>query len=255
MVWCATDPAMNDAPPPLHPAPAQPQPAYQAPPPRKSGCGWGAGCGLGCLLAFIACVALVVVAVIAVKGWVESTVDTYTASASVPVQAPVATRVEIDAAAAKLDAFSQGMAQGGRPVPLSLTGEELNLILWNHPAFEAISGKANASIEGDQLRSQVSINFNELGLPEGFAANLLKDKYFNGDVTLKLGMAAGRPSLYLENLSVNGTAVPEMFMSEMRKQNLLEQAMSNPDAAKLFERIEDMRVEGGRLVIVPKAAP
>ncbi|MBU6180125.1 MAG: hypothetical protein KGR69_10700, partial [Verrucomicrobia bacterium] len=90
---------------------------------------------------------------------------------------------------------------------------------------------------------------------EGIATDLLKDKYFNGDVSLKLGMAAGRPSLYLENLSVNGTAIPEMFMSEMRNQNLLEEAMKNPDAAKLFEGIEEIRIENGELLIVPKAAP
>ncbi len=247
---------MNDAPPPLYSAPQQPQVVYQtAPPPRRSGCGWGAGCGLGCLLAVVACVVIVIVAVVGVKNWVESTVNTYTASSAVPVEAPVASPAQIDAATEKFNAFAVGMNGGGQPVPLRLTGEELNLLLWNHPAFEAIAGKANIAIEGDQLRSQVSINFNDLNLPEGFAADLLKDKYFNGDVTLKLGMAAGRPSLYLESLSVNGTAVPEMFMSEMRKQNLLEEAMNNPDAAKLFEGLDEIRIENGELLIVPKAAP
>ena len=246
---------MNDAPPPLYSAPAQPQVVYQLPPPqRRSGCGWGAGCGIGCLLAVVACVVIVIVGVIAVKGWVESTVSTYTASAAVPVQAPVASQAEVDAATEKFNSFAAGMAQGGTPVPLSITGEELNLLLWNHPAFSGVAGKANASIEGDQIRSQVSINFNDLDLPPGPLADLLKDKYFNGDVTMRLGLAAGRPSLYVDNLSVNGTAVPEIFMAEMRKQNLLEQAMSNPEAAKLFEQIEDIRVEGGRLIIVPKAA-
>jgi len=210
---------------------------------------------MGCLLAVVACVALLIAAGFGVKRWVESTVSTYTATAAVPVQAPVASPSDIEAAKTKFDAFAQGMNQGGTPVPLRLTGEELNLLLWNHPAFSAVSGKANASIEGDQLHSQVSIGFNDLNLPEGYVADLLKDKYLNGDVTLKLGMAVGRPFLYLENLSVNGTAVPEMFMAEMRRQNLLEEAMKNPDAAKLFDRIEDLRIENGELIVVPKAAP
>jgi hypothetical protein len=54
---------------------------------------------------------------------------------------------------------------------------------------------------------------------------------------------------------VNGTAIPEMFMSEMRNQNLLEEAMKNPDAAKLFEGIDEIRIENGELLIVPKPAP
>jgi len=247
---------MNDAPPPLYSAPSPQQGGYQTvPPPRRSGCGWGAGCGIGCLLAVVACVVIVIVAVVGMMKWVESTVNTYTASAAVPVKAPVAPPAQIDAATEKFNAFAVGMNGGGQPVPLRLTGEELNLLLWNHPAFEAAAGKANVAIEGDQLRSQVSISFNDLNLPEGIATDLLKDKYFNGDVSLKLGMAAGRPSLYLENLSVNGTAIPEMFMSEMRNQNLLEEAMKNPDAAKLFEGIEEIRIENGELLIVPKSAP
>jgi hypothetical protein len=247
---------MNDAPPPLYSAPSPGQVVYQtAPPPRRSGCGWGAGCGIGCLLAVVAFFVIVIVAVVGVMKWVESTVNTYTASSAVPVEAPLASPAQIDAAAEKFNSFAVGMNGGGQPVPLRLTGEELNLLLWNHPAFEAVAGKAKVAIEGDQLRSQVSISFNDLNLPEGIATDLLKDKYFNGDVSLKLGMAAGRPSLYLENLSVNGTTIPEMFMSEVRSQNLLEEAMKNPDAMKLFEGIEEIRIENGELLIVPKAAP
>src|SRR5690606_352161 len=95
----------------------------------------------------------------------------------------------------------------------------------------------------------------DLPLPRGAIADMLKGKYFNGEVEVKMGMVAGRPALYLESLSVNGSPVPEMFMSGLRSQNLLEEALKNPEARAAFDKIEEIRVEGGRLVVVPKASP
>jgi hypothetical protein len=247
---------MNDAPPPLFPQAPQPyaQPAPVAPPPRKSGCGLGGlGCGLGCLIAVAASVALVVFGVVAAKNYFGKMVNEYTATEYVPIAAPQASPEQVASAVEKFDSFSQGMAAGGSPVPLTLTGEELNLVLWNHPNFAAVAGKANVEIEGDVLTSEVSLNFDELPVPEGFVADALKGKFFNGEISLKLGMAAGQPTLYMEGLSVNGNAVPDAFMTGLKSQNLLKDAAKNPEATAFFERIEDLRVEDGKLIIVPKA--
>lgn len=252
---------MNDAPPPLHPASPQPyyspqpQPAYQ-PPPRKSGCGLaGFGCGFGCLLVVILSVVAVIGLGIAGKKWVETKIDEYTSYEGKPVEAPQATPEQIATAISKAEAFRDGMAEGGTPAPLELTGEELNLILWNDPEFSQLAGKAEVGIEGDRLHANISIPIDDLPLPEGALADMLKGKYFNGEVGVKMGMASGQPALYLDSLSVNGTPVPEMFMSGLRSQNLLEEALKNPDASASFDRIEDIRVEGGRLIIIPKASP
>jgi hypothetical protein len=247
---------MNDAPPPLYPQAPQPyaQPAPVAPPPRKSGCGLGGlGCGLGCLIAVAACVGLVIFGVFAAKNYFGKMVDEYTATEYVPITAPQASPEQVASAVEKFDSFSQGMGVGGSPVPLTLTGEELNLILWNHPNFAPAAGKANVAIEGDVLSSEVSLNFDELPIPEGFVADALKGKFFNGEVSLKLGMAAGQPALYLEGLAVNGNSVPDAFLSGMKSQNLLQDAAKNPEATAFFERIEDLRIEDGKLIIVPKA--
>lgn len=245
---------MNDSPPPLAPL-SPPSPAAPvAPPQKKSGCGWiGGGCGLGCLLAVGAFVALVIFAVVGVKNYLGKVIDEYTATQAVPVEAPVAAPGQIAEATAKFDAFQQGLEPGGTPVPLDLTGDELNLLIFNHPAFSALAGKASVSIEDDQLSSRVSLDFGDLPIPEGFFGDKLKGKFFNGDLDLKMGMAAGRPSLYLENLSVNGNPVPEAFISGMRAQNLLENAHKDPQFSKFLGRIEDLRIEDGRLQVIPKA--
>lgn len=246
---------MNDLPPPLSPSTSPYQQAPAPPAPKKSGCGLGLGCGAGCLIVVVLCIAGVIVAAVAIKGYFGKMVDQYTATESVPVEAPQASSEEIMAAVAKFDTFQKGMEPGATPVPLDVTGEELNLILFHHPSLAPLAGKANVEIEGEQLRSRVSLDFSEIPLPEGFVADALEGKYFNGEVALSLGMMAGRPALYLEQLSVNGNPVPEVFMSQMRTTNILEEVAENPDAAELFNRIEDLKIEGGRLLIVPKAAP
>ncbi|MCB1205905.1 MAG: hypothetical protein KDN18_16700 [Verrucomicrobiae bacterium] len=247
---------MNDAPPPLSPLSAPNQAAPSPPPGKKSGCGWiGGGCGLGCLLALGVMIALVIFAVVGTKNFLGKLMDEYTATEAIPVEAPVATPEQIAAAMAKYDGFQKGMEPGGTPVPLELTGEELNLLLFNHPSFSALAGKASVAIDGDQLTSRVSLDFADLPIPEGFFGDKLKGKFFNGDLALKMGMAAGRPSLYLENLSVNGNPVPEAFISGMRAQNLLENAHKDPQFMKLFDRIEDIRIKDGQLLVVPKALP
>jgi hypothetical protein len=199
------------------------------------------------------CVALVIFGVVAAKNYFGKMVEEYTATEYVPIETPQASPEQVASALEKFDSFSEGIGAGGSPVPLTLTGEELNLILWNHANFAAVAGKANAEIEGDVLTSEVSLNFDELPIPEGFFADALKGKFFNGEISLKLGMAAGRPALYMEGLSVNGNAVPDAFMTGMKTQNLLEDASKNPEATAFFDRIEDLRIEDGKLFIIPKA--
>lgn|GEM_PF-1037839 len=250
---------MNDAPPPLHlEAPQLHVPQTPVSPPlRKSGCGLGGGlgCGLGCLIAVAACIALVVFGIVAAKNYFQKLVNEYTATEYVPIAAPQASPGQVAAALEKFDFYSAGMAEGGSPVTLTLTGKELNLILWNHPDFTPVAGKVNVAIEGDVLSGEVSVNFDEIPIPGGFFAKAFQGKFFNGEVSVKGGMEAGFPVLYLEALTVNGKEIPEAFLAGAKSQNLLEEAAKSPEALAFFERIEDLRIEDGQLIIVPKAVP
>ena len=249
---------MNDAPPPL--TPASPQTPYQQPQPQASPPGTGSGgkwalaCGLGCL-------ALIVIAAVGsyfVYGFVKSkateVVAGFTTTEAVKVEMPELSQAQIDAAQAKYDAFTAGMG-GGELVPLVLTGDDINALIIKHPSFSALRDRASVTIEDDKLRSQVSVNLDELEIPVKFIADAVKGKYFNGEATFALGMAVGRPVLYIEGLEVNGAVIPEEFMKELRKENLLEKAVKDPDSAAFFERIEDLKIENGELIVVPKAAP
>lgn len=244
---------MNDVPPPL--TPSAPQPYQQLPrqAPPTSGKKTGMGCAIGCLIAFVACVALVVVAFVGVKKYLGGMIEQYTASSAVPVEAPQATPEAIESTKAKYEAFQAGLEEGGTPVPLALTAEEINLLLFNHPQFAESAGMLRVDIVDDKLKSQVSIDFDSLPLPEGFFKNNLGGKYFNGEVGISLGMVAGRPAIYIEDLAVNGAQLPAPLLEGFRSQNFLDEMRKNdPSATTFFDKLEDMRIENGQLILVPK---
>lgn len=198
-------------------------------------------------------IAVTVFAAVAVKRYVEESLNRYTSLEAEPIEAPTASPEEIAAAIRKFDDFQAGMTEGPAPVPLSLTGEELNLLLFNHPELKSLAGTVAVAIANDRLDARVSVPLDRIPLPGGgFFEERVKGKFLNAEVGLSLRMLGGRPALYAESVSVNGSPLPASFMSGLRAQNLLEEAGKDPEAAKLFDRIEEMKIEGDRLVVVPR---
>ncbi len=249
---------MNDTPPPL--TPSSPPSPYQQPQlqqvPPKSGSGgmWALGCGLGCFALVILLAVIGFFAFSSFKKMASGVVEGYTATEAVEIEIPQVSQDLVDGAAAKFNAFKSGV-ESGKPVPLVLTGDEINALLFNHPNFKALAGKANVSIEGNVLSSRVSVNLDDLEIPVKFLADAAKGRYFNGEASFTLGMAVGRPVLYLEGLAVNGNKIPDEFLQELRKKNLFEDAGNNPEMKTALEKIEDIRVENGQIIIVTKVAP
>ena len=253
---------MNDAPPPLTPSssnPYQPQQYQQAPPAGtpNSGSGkkWLFGCGCGCLGLILILSIGGYFAYIKIQEVAATAIAEYTATESVAVEIPQLSQDQIDQSVEKFSAFQAGLADGTEPVTLVLSGQDINALIQSHPTFKPLADRASVTVEDDRLRSQVSLSLEELDIPIPFIAEAVKGKYFNGIATFSVGMTAGRPALYIEGLEVNDAAIPAEFMSEISKQNFLEDAGKDPEFAKLIEMIEDIRIENGELRIVPKAAP
>lgn len=214
------------------------------------------GCGCGCLALVVIMAVLGYFGFGFIKTFTGEMVAGYTSTEPVKVEEPQLSQAQIDAAMAKFDTFKAGMSDGGERVPLILGTDDINALIFNHPSFSALAERASVTVDGDKLRSVVSVNLDELEIPVKFIADAVKGKYFNGEATLSLGMAAGLPSLYIEGLQVNGAAIPDEFITEFRKKNLLEDILrEDPEAAAFFEKIDELKIENGELVIIPKRAP
>ncbi len=212
------------------------------------------GCGIGCLVILLVAVGIVVGGYFFLKGKAVEFVDSHLGDQPVEIVQAEADPQAVEEALTRFDSFRASMVAGENPGPLILSDNDLNAILNNHSDFEMLAGKAVAKIEDDQLSAQVSIPFDDLGVEVPFIGEALKGKYINGQAAFSLELENGRPSLFIEGLEVNGATLPLEVIQELKKENLLKDAQTNPKIMKAFEMLEEIKIENNQLRIVPKAA-
>jgi len=178
----------------------------------------------------------------------------YTSEEQVEILPPALTAQETNSVVVRFDAFRDALASGQQPPVLELTDEEINTLIFHHPDFQDLAGKARVAIENGQVASEVSLDIDALGVPIPLIGDAVKDRFFNGEIALTIGMVGGRPVVNLEDVSVNGVTPPETVMAELRKENLLQDYDQDPEMKAFFDKIEAIEVEGNQLRIVPKGA-
>jgi hypothetical protein len=245
----------DDTPPPLasNPNPAPAPQAYQ-----RSGESGGkvlAGCGIGCLVLVTIAVVAVIVGVNFGKKKIQDFAQSYTSDAPVEIVAPEFSETQIEDSVGRYDGFRSAISAGNATEALILSEDDINAILFHHPNFREIAGNSIVSIEDDRLTTTVSIDLDGFDIPIEFIAEAVEGKYFNGDVTLSIEMIANRPALHIEKLSVAGKSLPEQVMQEFRKENLLQNAQTDPEMQKIFDKVEEVKIENNRLVIIPRSSP
>ena len=109
-----------------------------------------------------------------------------------------------------------------------------------------MKGKLYVSFEGDQVKGEVSVPLEEIGL------TMFKGRYLNGSATLNLGLREGVLIVTPQTLIVKGNPVPEVYMQEIRKQNFAAGLTNQPDAVAVLKGLQDIQVKEGKVVIVPK---
>lgn len=233
---------MNDTPPAYRPGPA---------PVQNSGGRTAACCGFGRLTALLVCVVGAILTWTFLKREVEKGVEEFTSTEGVEIAPPEVSEPQIRDAVRRFDTFRDAMRADEATPPLVLSDDDINAILFHHPDFAESAGVTRVSIEDNQLTSELSVDLESLDIPVEFFAERVKGRYFNGEITLSLGMIAGRPSLYVENLAVGGKPVPAFILKELRKENLLQEAASDPDFQKALEKVREVKIENDRLVIIP----
>lgn len=148
-------------------------------------------------------------------------------------------------------------AAPGRLSAMVLTTEDLNNLLNNHPELSQLKGMAKMKVENGLIHSQLSIDLEEFGdVPADLGPSWImpefEGRYLNGQAAISLGMAAGRPVAHLEDLKVGNLGLPKPLFAALKSENLLKSYDSNPKMKAFFDQVQDIRVEGDRIVIVPK---
>ena len=212
----------------------------------------GKCCGIGCLLVVLVVGGLGVGGYFWGKDKLAEFVTQFTGEKPVPIEAPEGTQEQVASVFTRFDNFRNGIASGSPSAPLVLSDHDINLLMFHHSNFEAVSGKTNVKIENDQLSAKISLNLDEYADRIPMIGEMLRGRYLNGDATVVPSLKDGKPQLFLEGLTVNGMALPPEVIKELQKKNLFEDVQTKDELNKAFEKIEEIKIEGNKLHIVPR---
>jgi hypothetical protein len=226
---------------------------YQAPkyapesqqPPRQRGCFF-----YGCIIASILMVLVLILVGLGVYfgyRFFTQLVEQYTATAprELPkVAMPADQRTSLQK---RVEEFGKAVEDGKTVEPLVLTGDDLNALIEEAPAFAELKGKVYVKIEGDELKGQVSFPLEKFGLA------MLKGRYLNGEADLKASLNNGVLIVTLDSIEVNGKRVPEEAMTNLRQENLAKDAYKNPKHAEILRKLESLEINDGKIIIKVRA--
>lgn len=210
----------------------------QVPPKEGKGClFWG------CTTAAVLAVIVAVVAGIGayrlasyVKGFTSET------PAEIPIYQPGAG--EYEAVKAKIEAFKTAVENGTSGVELVLTGNDINAMISSEKDLEKVKGSVYVNIVDDNISLEISFPLDEV---PGFSG-----RYLNGSAGITVSMEPGILEVKLDHLEVNGELVPDEIMTALQSENLAKGLYNNPEMAELIKKVQDLRVEDGKLILISK---
>ena len=167
-------------------------------------------------------------------------VSAFTSKTPASIPSYSATQDEYDGLLARLGQFRK-TAEAGQAATLELSANDINTLIALDPNWKEAKGKLFVEIEKDQLTAQASVPLTEV---PGF-----RDRYLNGRVTLKITANNGVVFIRPEAIDVNGQPVPAEFLKSLQERNLAEQLNQDPNLAATRQRIQDLKIEGGKIVV------
>ena len=155
-------------------------------------------------------------------------------------------RPEIDQLQQRIDKYRQEVRQGKTTEPLKLSSDEINALIETDPDLKALKGKLYVTISGKQIDGQVSVPMETVGLP------LFRGRYLNGTGTFDISLHNGRLRLHILSFLAKERRIPKVYMDEIRRHNFAEGINSDPRAAAALDWLADIKVEDGKMTLVPK---
>lgn len=204
----------------------------------------------GCLynLGVVGAITLLVLIVASFLGYryAKRLITAYTDTEPMPVPSVQMPQPELNRLRDRIVVFSQAVEQGKSAEPLKITADEANALIVSNPELVTVKGHLYFSMEGTNLHAQVSIPAGDLGLRP------LQGRYLNATGTFKVVFTNGVLNVNAQSLSSKGQVLPESFMHHIEPQNFAFKLNHDPRAKAVLGKIEDVHIEDGTLVVVPK---
>jgi hypothetical protein len=153
---------------------------------------------------------------------------------------------DLDALQRRVETFRDAVRLNKPTGQLALTSDEINALIATDPDLQELKGKLFVTIQNDQVNGQVSLPMEQIGLP------VFHGRYLNGTGTFEISFRNGFLHINPQTFVVKGKPVPEVYMEKVRKQNLATDLNHNPRAQVAMDKLQDIKIKDGKLVIVPK---
>jgi len=142
----------------------------------------------------------------------------------------------------KFDSFFTG--EGG-DLSLTMDSDELNHLVANQPEFSDIKDKVRFTIEGNQMKTQLSLPMDDFkkmypDIPQG----MLQGKYINADAVIEFRSSGKSVGAYVKSMTIKNKRVPSGLLSKIQDRNLLE---AGP-LANRFKKIGDINIQNGNII-------
>ncbi|MXZ74269.1 MAG: hypothetical protein F4207_14720 [Gemmatimonadetes bacterium] len=141
--------------------------------------------------------------------------------------------------------FAIALERGEETERFSLSADDINALLENEDLLREFHGMARVDIQDDRLLAEISV-------PLDLFNERFEGRYLNGTGELSVEMRDGRLEVNIDRLEVAGRNLPEEFMNEIRKNNLVETLLQDPSLERFMGLVKSVKVEDGRIVIEPK---
>lgn len=141
-------------------------------------------------------------------------------------------------------AFVIALERGEETGTFSLSVDDINALLEYEDLLREFHGMARVDIQDDRLLAEISV-------PLDLFNERFEGRYLNGTGELSVEMRDGRLEVNIDRLEVGGRNIPEEFMNEIRKNNLVETLLQDPSLERFMGLVKSVKVQDGRVVIEP----
>jgi len=151
-----------------------------------------------------------------------------------------------EAVLARVDRFADSLKTSTPDSPLILSGEDINILVNRHPAWEDLAGKLHVEIDQDRLLGTISV-------PLDPVSGFLEGRFLNGNAVFRISLSDDVLQVHIDSVEIGGDPLPDKLMESIRANNLADEANQDQGSREVFQKLESVTVKDGRLTITPKS--
>jgi hypothetical protein len=199
----------------------------------------------------VAFIVLVAAAYFGFRYAANQVIQKYTDSGPMTLPKVEMTAEEAGSIQQRFKAFKSAIEAGTPTEPLMLAEKELNALITASPDFAKLKDKVYVSLDGTQIKGQISLPLDDLPLP--WFARMARGRYLNGGAGFNVSMKNGVLLVTLQSLEVKGEAVPDQFMAGFRQQNLAQEIYKDAKNVETLGKLESIEIKDGKLEVKARA--